>query len=329
MSAAVGSALAGARTITATASQGLALMVEVIYIAAGLRAPIVIAVGNRALSGPINIHGDHSDGMLARDSGALQVFAQDAQEAYDLMLMAPRIAEHPKVLLPIMVGQDGFNVTHSAEPVALLPDAEAAAFVGAYELPYALLQGPSSSHGVFAMPDSYFEIRHQMVKAAEAAAEVYRDVTEDYRRQFGRYLPALDCYRTEDAERAILLIGSAAGTAKDVVDELRAAGEKVGCVAVRLYRPFPHEELLAALSEVRRVAVLDRAASPGAYPPLFSDALAALYGSGVDLRSYIYGLGGRDLPPSDLHRVFQELAAPPRAGIGYLGLRGDGGDGEP
>ncbi|MDA8343870.1 MAG: pyruvate ferredoxin oxidoreductase [Thermaerobacter sp.] len=329
MSAAVGSALAGARTMTATASQGLALMVEVVYIAAGLRAPVVIAVGNRALSGPINIHGDHSDGMLARDSGAVQIYALDAQEAYDLTVMAPRVAEHARVLLPVMVGQDGFNVTHSAEPVALLPDEEVQAFVGPYEIPYALLDGNApSSHGVFAMPDSYFELRHQMISAVEAAERVYGEVAEDYRRLFGRWLPALDAYRMEDAERALILIGSAAGTAKEVVDDLRAAGEKVGLVAVRLYRPFPHQALREVLAGVKRVAVLDRAASPGTYPPLFSDALGAVQGTQVELRSYVYGLGGRDLPLRAVHRAFRELLAPAHARIGYLGLVGEDDDGE-
>ncbi len=329
MSAAVGSALAGARTMTATASQGLALMVEVIYIAAGLRAPIVIAVGNRALSAPINIHGDHSDGMLARDSGAVQIYAQDAQEAYDLMVMAPRIAEHPDVMLPVMVGQDGFQVTHSAEGVALLPDPDVRDFVGPYEIPNPLLGGGASSHGTFAMPDSYFELRHQLVQATEAAEAVYAEVAQDYRRRFGRDLPQIDAYRMEDAERAILLIGSAAGTAKEVVDDLRAEGERVGLVALRLYRPFPHAALRAALAGARRVAVLDRAVSPGAYPPLYSDALGALQGSATTLQSYVYGLGGRDLSQRAVRRAFAELALPAADRIGYLGLGGEDGDGEP
>ncbi len=329
MSAAVGAALAGGRTMTATASQGLALMVEVVYIAAGLRAPVVIAVGNRALSGPINIHGDHSDGMLARDSGALQLYAQDAQEAYDLTVLAPRLAEHPDVMLPVMVGQDGFNVTHSAEPVALLADEEVGEFVGEYRIPNPLLGGEGpSSHGVFAMPDSYFEIRYQLVEAVEAAEHVYDELAAEYARRFGRFLPAIDSYRMEDAQRALLVLGSAAGTAKDVVDDLRGEGERVGLLALRLYRPFPEAALRAAMGGVTRLGVLDRAVSPGAYPPLFSDAHAALSGTGIELRSFVYGLGGRDLSTRALRQVLSELAAPAAARIRYVGLRGEDDDGE-
>src|ERR1044071_6746959 len=166
MSAAIGAALAGARTATATSSQGLALMAEVVYIAASMRAPLTMAVGNRALSGPINTHCDHSDSMLIRDSGVVQLFAENAQEAYDLTVMAPRIAEHPDVLLPVLVCQDGFTITHSAEPVELLPDAEVARFVGDYEIPYPLLDlSRVTSQGTFAMPDYYFELRQQQVAA--------------------------------------------------------------------------------------------------------------------------------------------------------------------
>jgi len=322
MSAAVGAALAGARTMTATASQGLALMVEVIYIAAGLRAPVVMAVGNRALSAPINIHGDHSDGMLARDSGVVQVYAESAQEAYDLMVMAPRVAEHPAVLLPVLVGQDGFSVTHSAENVSLLRDEDVQDWVGPYEIPYPLIGDRPSSQGLFAMPDSYYEIRVRQIQALEAAEQVYADVARAYALRFGRHLGSVDAYRMEDAERAIVLMGSSAGTAKDVVDELRARGEKVGLVALRLYRPFPHRALQEALGGARRIAVLDRAASPGTFPPLYSDIRAG-YEGGAELRSYVYGLGGRDLPPEHIEQVYAELAAAKGEGIRYLGLQGE------
>jgi pyruvate ferredoxin oxidoreductase alpha subunit len=315
LSAAVGAALAGARAMTATASQGLALMVEVLYIAAGLRAPVVIAVGNRALSAPINIHGDHSDAMLARDSGAVQVFAQDAQEAYDLMVMAPRIAEHASVLLPVLVGQDGFNVTHSSEPVRLLADEDVRGFVGPYAVPYPLLDASSpSTHGVFAMQDAYFDIKRDQVRAIEAAAGVYDEVAAAYAACSGRSLQALEPYRLEGAERALVMIGSAAGTAKDVVDELRAEGQRVGLVAVRLYRPFPGARMAALLAGVPRIGVLDRAVSPGTFPPLYLDVLASLRGGAVS--SLVYGLGGRDLPPAEVRRAFTAL---PADGITYLG----------
>ncbi len=208
MSAAVGSALAGARTITATSSQGLALMVEVIYIAAGMRAPIVMAVGNRALSAPINIHGDHSDAYLARDTGAIQILVESAQEAYDFMVMAPRIAEHPDVLLPVLVGQDGFTITHSAEVVRMLDDAQVQEFVGPYAIPHALLDlEHPTSQGLFAMPDYYTELRYQGVAAMEAALAVVDEVCAEFAELSGRSHAAVEGYRLEDAEVAARLHG--------------------------------------------------------------------------------------------------------------------------
>ncbi len=316
MSAAVGAALAGARTMTATSSQGLALMAEIVYIASAMRAPIVMALGNRALSGPINIHCDHSDSMLVRDSGVLQLFAENAQEAYDLTVMAPRIAEHPDVLLPVLVCQDGFTITHSAEPVALLDDAEVARFVGAYEIPYPLLDVERvTSQGPFAMPDYYFELRQQQVGAMAAAPRVLEEVADELERLSGRRYLAVERYRLDGAQRALVLMGSTAGTAKDVVDELRAGGERVGLLRIGSFRPFPSSAIRRALREVRSVTVLDRADSPGGTAPLFAETAAALYGSGVELHGHVYGLGGRDLHPEDLREVFR--GGLPR----YLGLR--------
>ena len=318
MSAAIGSALAGARTMTATSSQGLALMAEIVYIAAAMRAPIVMAIGNRALSGPINIHCDHSDSMLVRDSGVVQLFAENAQEAYDLTVMAPRIAEHPDVLLPVLVCQDGFTITHSAEPVALLEDHEVGLFVGDYEIPYPLLDlSTVTSQGPFAMPDYYYELRQQQVAALHAAGTVLEQVAYKYEARSGRRYRGLERYRLEGAQRALVLMGSTAGTAKDVVDELRANGERVGLVRIVAFRPFPARELRQALRDVRSATVLDRADSPGSAAPLFAETAAALYGSGVGLRGHVYGLGGRDLHPDDLREVFH--GATER----YLGLRSE------
>jgi pyruvate ferredoxin oxidoreductase alpha subunit len=316
MSAAVGAALAGARTMTATSSQGLALMAEIVYIAASMRAPIVVALGNRALSGPINIHGDHSDSMLIRDSGVVQLFAESAQEAYDLMAMAPRIAEHPDVLLPVFVCQDGFTVTHTAEPVELLPDDEVRAFVGDYAVPHALLDlTQPTTQGPFAMPDSYFELKLDGVRAIEAARDVFRSVATEFELLTGRAYAPLEGYRLEDAHTALVLLGSSAGTAKDVVDELRAEGQPVGLAVVRSFRPFPEQELRAALAGVRNVVVLDRALAPGARPPLYSDVAAAV--DAWSLAGFVYGLGGRDLLPEHVRRA---LIAPGHRSIGYLGL---------
>jgi pyruvate ferredoxin oxidoreductase alpha subunit len=322
MSAAIGSALAGARTITATSSQGLALMAEVVYIAAAMRAPVVMALGNRALSGPINIHCDHSDSMLVRDSGAIQLFAENAQEAYDLMLMAPRIAEHPDVLLPVFVCQDGFTITHSAEPVTLLPDRKASRFVGKYQIPFPLLDLTApTTQGPFAMPDYYYEMRYQQVAAMSAALGVFAEVAAAYAEISGRMYDVIEPYELEDADCAIVCLGSTAGTIKDAIDALRADGERVGLLELRSFRPLPVERLRAALRFVPNVAVLDRADSPGGRPPLFADIGAALEGTDVRLRSFVYGLGGREFHPEDLADIFAELISPHR-GPAYVGLRG-------
>jgi pyruvate ferredoxin oxidoreductase alpha subunit len=319
MSAAIGSALAGARTITATSSQGLALMAEVVYIAAAMRAPIVMALGNRALSGPINIHCDHSDSMLIRDSGVIQLFVENAQEAYDVMLMAPRIAEHPEVLLPVFVCQDGFTITHSAEPVELLPDEDVGRFVGEYVVPRPLLDvGRPTTQGPFAMPDYYFELRHQQVAAMEAAGPVIDAVAGELEALSGRrYLP-LESYRLEGARRAIVAMGSTAGTVKEAVDELRDDGEPVGLLRIGAFRPFPAESIAEALAGVDTAVILDRADAPGASPPLYAELAAALYASGVELESHVYGLGGRDFHVADARRLLTTGTEPT-----YYGLRSE------
>ncbi len=323
MSAAVGAALAGARTMTATSSQGMALMAEIVYIAAAMRAPIVMAVGNRALSGPINIHADHSDSMLVRDSGAIQLFAEDAQEAYDYTVMAPRIAEHPDVLLPVLVGQDGFTITHSAEPVALLADADVKRFVGEYEVPFPLFDlSRVTSQGPFAMPDSYFELRHDLTRAQQAALRVIDEIAAEFAELSGRHTGAIEAYELEDAQRALVVMGSSAGTAKDVVDDLRAEGEHVGLLQIRSFRPFPDLAVRTALRHANEIAVLDRADSPGGRPPLFAEVAVAVYGGPPLVRSFVYGLGGRDLHPADIRDVFDRVATAPRE-TQYVSLRRD------
>jgi pyruvate ferredoxin oxidoreductase alpha subunit len=318
MSASIGAALAGARTMTATSSQGLALMAEIVYIAASMRAPIVMALGNRALSGPINIHCDHSDSMLIRDSGVIQLFAENAQEAYDLTVIAPRLAEHPDVLLPVLVCQDGFTITHSAEPVELLPDDAVKAFVGEYCIPHPVLDtAQPTTQGPFAMPDYYYELRRAQGAAIEASLGVFCELAIEFEQLTGRSYGALEEYRLDGAARAIIALGSTAGTAKDVVDELREAGEPVGLLEIRSYRPFPSAAARAALLGVEYVTVLDRADSPGGAPPLFAELAGALYGSGVDLHGSVYGLGGRDLHPEDIRAVFAG------ADDTYIGVRGE------
>jgi len=318
MSAAIGSALAGARTMTATSSQGLALMAEVVYIAASMRAPIVMALGNRALSGPINIHCDHSDSMLIRDSGVVQLFAENAQEAYDLTLIATRLAERSDVLLPVLVCQDGFTITHSAEPVELLSDDEVASFVGEYEIPHPLLDPVHpTSQGPFAMPDYYFELRRQQISALEAALDGFDELGHEFEALCRRRYRAAEPYRLDGAERVIVALGSTAGTIKDVVDELRDEGQRVGLLRIVSFRPFPAQQLASLLPDAATAIVLDRAASPGGAAPLFAEVAAALVGARVTVTGHVYGLGGRDLHPEDVREVF--------AGRGpqYVGLRGE------
>jgi pyruvate ferredoxin oxidoreductase alpha subunit len=318
MSAAIGAALAGARTITATSSQGLALMAEVVYIAASMRAPIVMALGNRALSGPINIHCDHSDSMLIRDSGVVQLFVENAQEAYDVMVMAPRIAERPDVLLPVFVCQDGFTITHSAEPVELLPDDVVTDFVGEYRVPHPLLDtAHPTTQGPFAMPDYYYELRRQQAAAIEAALEAVEDVAREFHALSGRRYQAVERYRLDGARRAIVAMGSTAGTVKEAVDELRDEGEEVGLLRIGAFRPFPAAAVAEALAGADRAIVLDRADSPGGAPPLFAEVAAALHGRGVALETHVYGLGGRDLHLYDVRELLAGHA--PR----YVGLRSE------
>ena len=225
MSAAIGSALAGARTITATSSQGLALMAEVVYIAASMRAPLVMAVGNRALSGPINIHCDHSDSMLIRDSGVVQLFVENAQEAYDAMLLAPRLAERADVLLPVLVCQDGFTITHSAEPVELLDDEAVRAFVGEYAVPFPLLDlAHPTTQGPFAMPDYYYELRHQQDVAMERALGALEELGTELAQLTGRQLGAVERVpaRRRGHRRRVPRLDRR--DLKDVVDEIDGAG---------------------------------------------------------------------------------------------------------
>jgi pyruvate ferredoxin oxidoreductase alpha subunit len=302
--------------MTATSSQGLALMAEIVYIAASLRAPVVMALGNRALSGPINIHCDHSDSMLIRDSGVIQLFAENAQEAYDLTVIAPRLAEHPDVLLPVLVCLDGFTITHSAEPVSLLADEAVREFVGEYRIPHNLLDlDRVTTQGPFAMPDYYFELRRQQADAIDRALDVFTGLCAEYEQLSGRRYGAVEAYRLEDASRALVCLGSTAGTAKDVVDELRTAGVRAGLLKICSFRPLPAAAIFESLRRTDAVAVLDRADSPGGIAPLFAEVATLLAGEHPGVRSHVYGLGGRELHPADIRAVFDRTAPH------YVGVR--------
>lgn len=330
MSAAIGAANGGARCMTATSSQGLALMWEVVYIAASFRLPIVMAVVNRALSGPINIHCDHSDSMGARDSGWIQLYAENAQEAYDNLIQAIRIGEHPDVRLPVMVCYDGFIISHAAETVDLLADGQVRDFIGPYNPGRHLLDPDHPiTVGALALYDSYFEHKRAQAEAMRRALPVIEAVAADYAKLSGRSYSTFEAYKLADAEVAVVVLNSTAGTAKDVVDDLRAGGAKVGLLKPRVFRPLPVSELVAALADKEVVVVLDRADSMNAFGgPLFTDIRAALYDSPKRplVINYIYGLGGRDTGVDDLAHVFQEGLRLARGGkpeliVNYLGVR--------
>ncbi|MFH1843137.1 MAG: pyruvate ferredoxin oxidoreductase [bacterium] len=308
MSAAVGSAAAGARTITATSSAGFALMWEVLYIAASLRLPIAMAVVNRALSGNINIHNDHSDAMGGRDTGWIQLWCENAQEAYDTGLMAFRIGEHKDVRLPVMVNYDGFIISHTADSLKMIDDASAAAFIGKYRPAYSLLDVENPiTVGPLDLTDYYFEHKISEIQAHQNAFGVVRDIQKEFGELTGRHYDFFETYRMEDAEQVLVILGSTAGTAKDVIDSYRERGVKIGLVKLRLFRPFPAKEIADVLAGAKVVGVLDKSASFGGFGgPVFTEIRSALYQSSQrpPVYNWIYGLGGRD---TDLHQIAQVI----------------------
>jgi len=312
MSAVIGSAAGGARTMTATSSQGFALMWEVLYVAASYRLPIVMTTVNRALSGPINIHCDHSDTMGGRDTGWIQLYGENHQEAYDNCLMAIRIAEHDEVHLPVMHMIDGYVISGAIGPLKMLSDAQVKSFVGPYRPVNPLLD---SRHPVTVGPFDglhgfYFEHKVAQNRAMDRALRVIQDVADEYAELSGRHYDLLDPYRLEDADVAIVVVGSTAGTTRMVVDKLRAKGVKAGMVRVRAFRPFPHEEYAKALQHVKVVGVMDRADSFGAQGgPVFVEVRAALYDCDPrpQVLPFIYGLGGRDIYPDNIEQAFGVL----------------------
>ncbi|MEM2309366.1 MAG: pyruvate ferredoxin oxidoreductase [Candidatus Bathyarchaeia archaeon] len=309
MSACVGASLTGARVFTATASQGLALMHEMLYIASGLRCPIVMGVANRALSAPLNIHGDHSDMMGSRDCGWIQIYVENAQEAYDWVIQAFKIAEDPRVLLPVSVNIDGFILSHSMEGVNVLDDDEVSRFLPPRRPLITIDPAKPITVGALCLPDYYFEIKFQQIQALREAYNVIREVNKEYESLSGRKYGFIESYAMEDAEAAIVCLGSTAGTAKAVARELRKEGKRVGVVKPWVYRPFPEDDLIRALGDVKVLAVLDRACSFGApFNALCSDVVATLYRNGKDIKIFncLYGLGGRDITPSDLRVIFNE-----------------------
>jgi pyruvate ferredoxin oxidoreductase alpha subunit len=330
MSACIGATAAGARSATVTSACGLALMWELLYVASGTRLPITLNVINRALSAPININNDHSDSMGARDSGWIQLYSENNQEAYDNYLMSIRIGEHKDVMLPVMTCQDGFITSHAVENLEMLDDATVQKFVKTYEPEYSLIHGPSVSVGPYDTPFYYFEHQYQRARAMKACKKVILDVFKEYGELTGRKYGLFEEYKMEDAERAIIVLNSSAGTCRAVVDQLRAKGEKVGMIKLRVYRPFPMEEIAKAISHVTAVAVMDKCESFSAIGgPVFTDVRSACYE--LDKRphiiNYIYGLGGRDVPVDDFYTVYNALAEVVKTGkpgeiYRHVGVRG-------
>ena len=332
MSATIGAAAAGARSMTCTSSQGLALMWEMLYIAAGLRLPIVMPMVNRALSSPINIHCDHSDSMGARDAGWIQINGENGQESYDNLIQAMRIAEHPDVLLPAMVTYDGFIISHAMEPVDVYDTQDIRDFVGPYKPKYALLDIDNPiTVGALDFTDYYFEHRRALAEPMlNTALKVIEEVGEEFGKKFGRKYGLFEEYKMDDAEVAIVVLGSTAGTAKVVIDELRSKGVKAGMLKIRVFRPFPYKQIAEALKNVSAVAVLDRSdALAGFGGPVFGEIRSAMYD--MEKRpitvDYIYGLGGRDITLDHITSVYDDLQSiikygkVPTQQVKYLGVR--------
>jgi pyruvate ferredoxin oxidoreductase alpha subunit len=332
MSACVGASAAGARVMTATSANGLALMWEIVYIAASNRLPIVMSLVNRALSAPINIHCDHSDVMGIRDSGWIILFSENGQEAYDNLIQAVRIGEHPDVLLPVAVCQDGFITSHGMERVEIYEDSDVQDFIGNYKPQWPLLdlENPKT-YGPLDFYDYYYEHKRQQVDAMEHAPQVIMDVAQEFNEKFDRDYGLFEPYKLEDAEVAIIVANSTAGTAKVVVDQMREDGLKVGLLKPRIFRPFPAKEMVDALKHVEALAVMDRAVSFGAMNnagPLFLEIVAALAMHGVQMpvADYVYGLGGRDILPSEIESVYRDMFDAAEAGkvdqmVKYLSVR--------
>lgn len=318
ISACVGSSAAGARTVTATSSQGLALMNEILYIASGMRLPILMVVSSRALSAPLNIHGDHSDVMGARDTGWIQIFSENAQEIYDNTIIGMKLAE--KVKFPVMAIMDGFNTSHCVENLEILPIETVRKFVGEFVPAQSLLDIENPvTFGPVSLQNSYFEFKVQQEEAMATVTNEYVKIAKEFEKLTGRpstrsgqeknYL--FETYYTEDAQQIIILAGSTAGTAKDVVDNMRKNGKKVGLIKINLFRPFPKKEIIAALKNAESIAVMERAISPGTYPPLYQDIMTGLFQAGEkkNMQSIIYSLGGRDIFVADIEGIFNDLIA--------------------
>ncbi len=333
MSACIGAEAAGARAMTATSANGLSLMWEMIYIASSLRLPIVMSLVNRAVSGPLNIHNDHSDAMGVRDAGWIMLFSENNQEAYDNLLMAHKIAENKNVMLPLMVCQDGFITSHSIENIELLEDDKVKEFVGTYKPEHYLLnKNEPIAVGPLDLQSYLFEHKAQQAEAIKHAKQVILDVAKDFEKMTGRKYSLFEEYKLDDAEIAIVCMNSTAGTTKFVVDKLRDQGIKAGLLKLRVFRPFPVDEIANALSHLKAIAILDKADSLNAAGgALFEDVTSAMYVNNIHVPAvnYVYGIGGRDTKSDDIESVYTDLSEIVKTEkiddpYRYLGLRKEG-----
>ena len=332
MSACIGAQSAGARAMTATSANGLSLMWEMIYIASSLRLPIVMSLVNRAVSGPLNIHNDHSDAMGVRDAGWIMLFSENNQEAYDNLLMAHRIAEHKDVQLPLMVCQDGFITSHSIENIELLEDDKVKEFVGTYKPEHYLLNDKEPiAVGPLDLQAYLFEHKTQQAVAMRHAKNVIAEVSVEFEKLTGRKYEFFEKYKMDDAELVVVCMNSTAGTTKAAIDELRNQGIKAGLLKIRMFRPFPGEEIAEALKNAKAIAILDKADSLNAAGgALFEDVTSGMFVSNIHVPTvnYVYGIGGRDTTVNDIKKVYKDLEDIVNSGyIGtpyrYLGLRGE------
>ena len=342
MTACIAAAATGARTFTASASAGLALMHEMLTVASGSRVPVVMAVANRALSSPLNIHGDHSDSMAERDSGWIHIYVENAQEAYDSILQAFRIAEDIEVSLPIIVGLDGFTLSHTLERVDTLSDEAVKAFVGERQLPFVQTHEGKTvpfkldpenpmTMGPIALQNYYFEFKRQQDEAMKNAYKKIQEINAEYAQLSGRSYGngLVELYKLDDAEIAVVCIGSTAGTLKVVIDELRQVGIKAGLLRLRTFRPLPVEELRNALKNAKAIAVMDKSISFGGFGgAVYHEVRHALYDTETHppIVNYIYGLGGRDTNPNAFRTIFDDLTDIAKTGriekqINYFGVR--------
>jgi pyruvate ferredoxin oxidoreductase alpha subunit len=321
MSATIGASATGVRAVTATSSQGLLYMAEMLPIASGLHLPILMCVSSRALSAPLNIHGEHGDVMAMRDAGWIQIFSENVQEAYDNTIMAAKLTETAS--LPAMSIMDGFHTSHTTERIELCDDTDVKGFVGERAAENSLLDFVNPvTFGALALQNSYFEFKLDQDKDMQKAKEEYKKICADFGKISGRKHGIFETYKIEDVDYVIVMMGATAGTAKDAVDDLRKKGKKAGLLIVKLYRPFPYKEIGRELAHIKKIAVLDRAISIGAYPPLYQDIVASLHHAGSyknEIASYIYGLGGRDTLQKDIEKVFTDLEEGEMSnGIKYL-----------